>query len=59
MGVETYVQNVDYGEDLSIEFVIPEGYEHHSMTALLKSQVEKQLEFEVELEDEEVEHFLL
>jgi len=56
MGVETYVQNVDYGEDLSVEFVIPEGYEHHSMTAMLKSQVEKQLEFEVELEDEEVEY---
>ena len=51
MGVSSYIEKIPFSEDLSIEFVVPEGYDHSSMTAKID---DRDYEFNVEFGDDEI-----
>lgn len=52
MGVQSYVEHLRPGEDFTLDFIIPEGYEHSSMTLKVNGEP---YDFTVEYSDANIE----
>jgi len=52
MGVSSYSETIKYGENFSVEFIVPEGYDHSTITAKVD---EKEFDYSVEFLDDTLE----